>query len=34
MKVARVDGILERSRAQGKIEALRGLLEKTTRLSR
>jgi hypothetical protein len=29
-----VDGILEKIEAQGKIEALRGLLEKTTRLSR
>jgi tetratricopeptide (TPR) repeat protein len=33
-EVARVDGILEKIEAQGKIEALRGLLEKTTRLSR
>jgi hypothetical protein len=33
-EVARVDGILEKIEAQGKIEAMRGLLEKTTRLSR
>jgi hypothetical protein len=33
-EVAQVDGILEKIEAQGKIEALRGLLEKTTRLSR
>ena len=33
-EVAQVDGILEKIEAQGKIEAMRGLLEKTTRLSR
>ena len=33
-EVAQVDGILEKIEAQGKIEALRGLLEKTTRLNR
>jgi hypothetical protein len=33
-EVAQVDGILEKIEAQGKIEAMRGLLEKTTRLNR
>lgn len=33
-EVAQVDGILEKIEAQGKIEALRGLHEKITRLSR
>jgi hypothetical protein len=33
-EVVQVDGILEKIEAQGKIEAMRGLLEKTTRLSR
>ncbi len=33
-EVAQVDGILEKIEAQGKIEALRGMLEKTTRLNR
>ena len=33
-EVAQVDGILEKIEAQGKIEALRGLLERTTRLNR
>jgi hypothetical protein len=33
-EVAQVDGILEKIEAQGKIEAMRGLMEKTTRLSR
>jgi tetratricopeptide (TPR) repeat protein len=33
-EVAQVDGILEKIEAQGKIEAMRGLLDKTTRLSR
>jgi tetratricopeptide (TPR) repeat protein len=33
-EVAQVDGILEKIEAQGKIEAMRGLLEKTTRLTR
>ena len=33
-EVVQVDGILEKIEAQGKIEALRGLLEKVTRLNR
>jgi tetratricopeptide (TPR) repeat protein len=33
-EVAQVDGIIEKVEAQGKIEAMRGLLEKTTRLNR
>jgi hypothetical protein len=33
-EVAQVDGILEKIEAQGKIEAMRGLLEKITRLNR
>jgi tetratricopeptide (TPR) repeat protein len=33
-EVAQVDGILEKIEAQGRIEAMRGLLEKTTRLNR
>jgi len=33
-EVAQVDGIVEKIEAQGKIEAMRGLLEKVTRLSR
>jgi tetratricopeptide (TPR) repeat protein len=33
-EVAQVDGIIEKIEAQGKIEAMRGLLEKTTRLNR
>jgi tetratricopeptide (TPR) repeat protein len=33
-EVAQVDGIQEKIEAQGKIEAMRGLLEKTTRLNR
>jgi tetratricopeptide (TPR) repeat protein len=33
-EVAQVDGILEKIEAQGKIEAMRGLYEKITRLSR
>jgi tetratricopeptide (TPR) repeat protein len=33
-EVAQVDGITEKIEAQGKIEAMRGLLEKTTRLNR
>jgi hypothetical protein len=33
-EVAQVDGILEKIEAQGKIEAVRGFLEKTTRLNR
>jgi len=33
-EVVQVDGILEKIEAQGKIEALRGLMEKTTRLNR
>jgi tetratricopeptide (TPR) repeat protein len=34
MEVAQVDGILEKIEAQGKIEGLRGLTEKTKRLNR
>lgn len=33
-EVAQIDGILEKIEAQGKIEAMRGLLEKITRLNR
>jgi len=33
-EVARVDGIVEKIEAQGKIEAVRGLMEKMTRLNR
>ena len=33
-EVVQVDGIVEKIEAQGKIEAMRGLLEKTTRLNR
>ena len=33
-EVAQVDGILEKIEAQGKIEALRGMLEKMRRLNR
>lgn len=33
-EVAQVDGILEKLEAQGKIEGMRGFLEKTTRLNR
>jgi tetratricopeptide (TPR) repeat protein len=33
-EVAQVDGIIEKIEAQGKIEAMRGLLEKMTRLNR
>jgi len=33
-EVAQVDGIIEKTEAQGKIEAMRGLLEKMTRLNR
>jgi tetratricopeptide (TPR) repeat protein len=33
-EVAQADGIIEKIEAQGKIEAMRGLLEKTTRLNR
>ncbi|HZD41190.1 MAG TPA: hypothetical protein VE131_10740, partial [Terriglobales bacterium] len=33
-EVVQVDGILEKIEAQGKIEALRGLIEKMTRLNR
>jgi len=33
-EVAQMDGILEKIEAQGKIEGMRGLLEKITRLNR
>ena len=33
-EVVQVDGIMEKVEAQGKIEAMRGLLEKITRMSR
>jgi tetratricopeptide (TPR) repeat protein len=33
-EVVQVDGIIEKIEAQGKIEAMRGLIEKTTRLNR
>ena len=33
-EVAQIDGIIERTEAQGKVEAVRGLLEKTARLNR
>lgn len=33
-EVAQVDGIVEKIEAQGKVEAMRGLLEKVTRLNR
>jgi len=33
-EVAQVDGIVEKLEAQGKVEAMRGFLEKTTRLNR
>jgi len=33
-EVVQIDGIVEKIEAQGKVEAMRGLIEKVTRLSR